>query len=208
MSAPDLPDGLWTEPRDAGATKALYDDWATRYDADMAEAGMVGPTRVAEMVAGFAPDRAARIWDFGCGTGLCGVALAEAGYTDIRGSDISQGMIDQAKAKGVYRDLILSDPDAAPGFPDGPDGIDIVTACGSICVGAAPAPVLGQVARAMPAGALLIVTLNDDTIRDADHVGALADLQIDGTIRIERAEYGPQMPALGRGATVAALRRL
>ncbi|MEM8823116.1 MAG: methyltransferase domain-containing protein [Pseudomonadota bacterium] len=205
MSGPQMPKGLWSDPRDSGATQALYDDWASRYDSDMEEAGMVGPTRVAKMVTDLVPDKATAIWDFGCGTGLCGVAMAGAGYANLRGSDISQGMLDLAKDKEVYRDLILSDPNAEIAFPD---DVTVVTACGSICVGAAPAPVLGHVSRAMAPGTLLIVTLNDDTIRDADHVGALADLQIDGTIRIERSEYGPQMPALGRGATVAALRRL
>ncbi|MEM8850366.1 MAG: methyltransferase domain-containing protein [Pseudomonadota bacterium] len=205
MTGPNLPTGLWSEDRDAGATRALYDDWAARYDADMAAAGMIGPARVAEMLTVLVPDRAVPIWDFGCGTGLCGVALAEAGYTDLRGTDISVGMVDRAREKGVYRDLVVADPDGTVTIPD---DVAVVTACGSICVGAAPAPVLGQVARAMAPDALLILTLNDDTIRDADHVGALAQLQIDGTARLDRAEYGPQMPALGRGATVAALRRL
>ncbi|MEM7710667.1 MAG: methyltransferase [Pseudomonadota bacterium] len=205
MSGPKMPDGLWSAARDKCATRALYDDWAARYDVDMTEAGMVGPARVPEMVAALAPDRNILIWDFGCGTGLCGEALASAGYGEIRGTDISPGMIEIARAKGVYRDLVLADPDAAITIPD---GTDVVTACGSICVGAAPASVLGQVSRAMAPGAWLIATLNDDTIRDADHVGALAALQIDGTMRLERAEYGLQMPALGRGATVVALRRL
>jgi predicted TPR repeat methyltransferase len=114
-------------------------------------------------------------------------------------------MLAKASARGVYRALTVTDPDAPVAIPE---GVSVVTACGSICVGAAPAAVLGEVARAMPSGGLLVATLNDDTIRDAEHVGELARLQIDGTVRIERSEYGPQLTALGRGATVAALRIL
>ncbi|MEM7491429.1 MAG: methyltransferase domain-containing protein [Pseudomonadota bacterium] len=205
MSGPALPKGLWSERRGDAETRALYDDWAARYDDDMAAAGMAGPERMAEMLARVLPDRDAPVWDFGCGTGLCGEALAAAGYRDLRGTDISEGMLEVARAKDVYRDLVLAAPAAEIAIP--PD-IRAVTACGSICVGAAPAPVLGQVARATPQGAWLLLTLNDDTIRDADHVRALGDIQIDGTVRLERAEYGLQMPALGRGATVVALRRL
>ena len=205
MSGPALPDGLWTDPRDAGATRALYDDWADRYDADMAAAGMLGPVRVVEMLEAMGVAKDVPVLDFGCGTGACGAALAAAGYRDVSGRDISEGMIAKARARDVYRALEVVDPEAPIVVPE---RVGVVTACGSICVGAAPAPVLGQVARAMTADSLLVVTLNDDTIRDADHVGALAALQIDGTVRIERSEYGPQLPALGRGATVAALRIL
>jgi predicted TPR repeat methyltransferase len=205
MSGPSLPQGLWTDPRDGDATRRLYDDWAERYDADMAAAGMIGPARVVEMLEALEVPKDAGILDFGCGTGACGAALAAAGYADLRGCDISEGMIAKARARGVYRGLTVTDPEAPVAIPA---GVSVVTACGAICVGAAPAPVLGEVARAMPAGGLLVATLNDDTIRDAEHVGELARLQIDGTVRLERAEYGPQLPALGRGATVAALRIL
>jgi predicted TPR repeat methyltransferase len=205
MSGPALPKGLWSEARDGGATRAMYDDWADRYDADMAAAGMLGPARVIAMLDAMQVPRDAPILDFGCGTGLCGTALAEAGFADIAGQDISEGMLAKARARGVYRDLTVTDPEAPITIPE---GTRVVTACGSICVGAAPAPVLGQVARAMAPGSLLVATFNDDTIRDPDHVGELAKLQIDGTLRIERSEYGPQLPALGRGATVAALRIL
>jgi predicted TPR repeat methyltransferase len=200
-----MPDGLWSESRDAAGTRDLYDGWAERYDADMEAVGMVGPERLAAMLADLLPDRDGPIWDFGCGTGLSGVALAEAGFTDISGTDLSPGMLAEARAKGVYRDLVLADPDAPVTIPQ---GVAAVTACGSICVGAAPPSVLGPVARAVPSGALFALTLNDDTIRDRDHVMALAQLQIDGVLRLERAEYGPQMPALGRGSVVTALRRL
>ena len=67
----------------------------------------------------------------GCGTGLSGAALAEAGFTTIDGSDLSPGMLDKARALGVYRDLWLPD--------DLPDRrYDAVAAVGVIGPGAAP----------------------------------------------------------------------
>ena len=40
------------------------------------------------------------------------------------------------------------------------------------------------------------------------YMRALADAQVDGAARLAWAEHGIQLPALGRGATVFALRRL
>ena len=202
---PSLPDGLWSRRDDEGAVRALYDGWAERYDGDMARAGALGPARTVAMLARFVPDRDAPILDFGCGTGAAGLELRAAGYEDVAGVDLSEAMLARARGRGVYRSLALAEPDAAVAIPRGVRG---VVAAGSICVGAAPPPVLRRVAEAMAPGAVLALTFNDDTLRDGGYLRALADLQADGTVRLEAAEYGPQLPALGRGATAMALRRL
>jgi predicted TPR repeat methyltransferase len=41
-----------------------------------------------------------RILDFGCGTGLSGLALQNAGFTNIDGLDISAPMLEKAKGAG------------------------------------------------------------------------------------------------------------
>ena len=59
------------------------------------------------------------ILDFGCGTGLCGEAFrdwSEGGRLD--GVDLSQGMLDKARARGIYTDLVLADFETALPFPD------------------------------------------------------------------------------------------
>lgn len=86
-----------------------YKDWAETYEEDTVD-GMnyVGPRvaakRLAELVK---PD--AVMLDAGCGTGLAGVELAELGFTTIDGMDISPDMLDQARKKGVFRDLQVED---------------------------------------------------------------------------------------------------
>jgi predicted TPR repeat methyltransferase len=47
----------------------------------------------------------ARIMDLGCGTGLVGVELRKRGYKNIDGVDLVPEMLEEAKAKGVYRSL-------------------------------------------------------------------------------------------------------
>jgi predicted TPR repeat methyltransferase len=205
MSDPQVPAGLWSEARDPQATRDLYDSWAERYDLDMKAGGMRAQARLTALVERLLPDRAAPILDFGCGTGLMGEALAEAGYAAVHGTDISEGMLAVARAKGVYAALHLADPVAPPTVPP---GTRAVICAGSVCVGAGPPALLGQLAATMEPGALLMLTYNDDTLRDAGYMEALTALQVDGTLRLDHAEYGEQLPALGRGATIYALTRL
>jgi len=57
------------------------------------------------------------ILDLGCGTGLVGKNLAESGFTNIYGVDISPNMLEEASFKGVYRELdehTLGDPENLP----------------------------------------------------------------------------------------------
>lgn len=49
------------------------------------------------------------VLDAGCGTGLFGTFLAEAGGKNIDGIDLSPGMLEVARNKGVYRYLKLGD---------------------------------------------------------------------------------------------------
>ena len=201
----DVPEGLWTDTRTESQTRAMYDAWAAAYDADMEAGGMIGPARVAEMLTRVVDDRAAPILDFGCGTGLCGVALSKAGFTTFDGVDLSAEMLRRAGALDLYRDLRLVEPDRPARVPE---GIRAVTASGSICVGAGPARLLRELCESLAPGGVLVTTHNQDTLRDPDYMRLLADLQTEGVVRLEVAEHGPQLPALNRTATVYALRRL
>ena len=49
------------------------------------------------------PHKDAIILDAGAGTGMVGEALAELGYTQIVGVDISEAMLENARKKQVYQ---------------------------------------------------------------------------------------------------------
>lgn len=83
-----------------------YDQWADQYDADVGDVWEPVPTAAAVMLAEYMNDLQGVILDIGAGTGLVGVALAELGFEDIIGIDISPAMLSQAGAKGVYRSLV------------------------------------------------------------------------------------------------------
>ena len=87
-----------------------YDEWAERYDHDVFErAGVTGSTQVADLLAEHVPDRTTPVVDLGCGTGAVGIRLAEHGFTDITGLDLSPAMLSVAERTGAYRHLAECD---------------------------------------------------------------------------------------------------
>jgi predicted TPR repeat methyltransferase len=95
------------------AVKTLFDDYASYYETAMVGSlGYQAPANLralAEQVVA-EPHRGLRILDFGCGTGLGGEAFkdwAEGGSLD--GIDLSEPMIEKARARGIYTDLVIGD---------------------------------------------------------------------------------------------------
>ena len=111
------------------SSEAIYDEWATRYEADLLdEYGYVSPTTSANALVEGLDDLSSPIADYGCGTGLVGEVLRDLGCTTIDGIDYSAGMLDVARAKGCYRDLIQADLTQPTSIANG-------TYAAMICVG-------------------------------------------------------------------------
>ena len=72
--------------RTTDETRDLYDRWAEAYDTELIdENDYAQPRRCAEMLSRYLKTREAEILDIGCGTGLSGAALLEAGYRTVEG---------------------------------------------------------------------------------------------------------------------------
>ena len=94
--------------KDVDEAERVYDDWADSYDADTVQGlGYVGPAVAAAKLAELV--RSGVVLDAGCGTGLAGLELAERTDVTVDGVDLSQGMLDRAHARGVYRRLSRAD---------------------------------------------------------------------------------------------------
>ena len=86
-----------------------YEEWAETYDQEVGvENAYAQPTRCAKALTSVV-EPGGRILDVGCGTGLSGRALAEAGFTNLDGCDFSPPMLERAAATGVYGRLFESD---------------------------------------------------------------------------------------------------
>lgn len=174
-------------------SNALYDAWAKTYEAEVGENGYATPGRVAEAMAAHVADKSAPILDFGCGTGLSGLALQLAGFSTVDGMDPSTEMLAVAREKGTYRTLTqieIGDPAPIP-----QDSYAAITAIGVIGTGAAPASTFDVILNALPSGGLLGVSLNDHALKEKIYEGALCQWLDTGAARLLFKEFGPHLPA-------------
>ena len=195
---------LWTH-RSVEETKEIYADWADSYEADVTRMNYATPARLAAALAQFSDDQSAPVLDFGCGTGLSGVALFEAGFICIDGTDISAEMLAQAHGKNVYRDVWEGTPGevrAAPG------DYAAITATGVVSLGAAPPEMLGTLLDALTPGGLLAFSYNNPTLADAEYMAALDDLITSDRAELLFREHGPHLSEKVTGSDVIVLKRL
>jgi SAM-dependent methyltransferase len=82
-----------------------YDEWSQSYDSDMAEVGYRHPSIAIGLLARHLPSGSSPILDAGAGTGLVGALLGVLNYPQVDALDASQGMLEIARSKNVYREL-------------------------------------------------------------------------------------------------------
>lgn len=187
------------------ATRALYDEWAASYEAEVAEQGYATPGRCAEALARFSEDRDAPVLDFGCGTGLSGMALRLAGFGTLDGLDLSEDMLARARAKGLYRNLDVIEAEAP--LPVQPGDYAAIAAIGVIGAGAAPVSVLDTMMKALARGGLLTLSFNDHALADPVHEARLSEWIDCGAATLLFREHGDHLPGIGLGSNVYVLRR-
>jgi len=171
----------------------IYGAWAKTYEAEVSENGYATPGRVAKAMSAYIPDAAAPVLDFGCGTGLSGLALQLAGFSNIDGMDPSAEMLEQAHSKGTYRNLKqIEITDTAP-IPK--EQYAAIAAIGVIGTGAAPAETFDILLHALPKGGILGVSLNDHALDEKIYEGAMCQWLDVGAARLLFKEYGDHLPA-------------
>ncbi len=192
--------------RDAKATRALYDEWAASYEAEVGENGYATPKRCAQALLQFTDDLTAPVLDFGCGTGLSGLALRGAGFDTIDGLDLSNEMLQAAEQKEVYRTLSRIEAGAALPFNDGEYAS--MAAIGVIGAGAAPIAVFHTLMRKLPSGGKLVFSFNDHALDDPTNEGGLAEWTDTGAARLLFKEHGDHLPGIDLGSNVYVVERL
>ena len=141
-----------------------YDVWAAEYDRNLDESfGWVGPKVGAQVFARHVP-KSAVILDAGAGTGLVGIELKELGYADITAMDMSQGMLDEAAKKGVYRKLDQMVLGQKLDYADG--AFDAVISIGVLTLGHAPAESLDELVRVTKSGGHVVFSLRPDVYEE------------------------------------------
>jgi len=149
-----------------GDKQALFDDWASTYDHDLVnELGYVADAEACRRLETLVPDRVARIYDAGCGTGLVGRRLQQAGYRNLHGSDYSPKMLQQARATGAYQSLAQHDL-TLPLETDQP--YDAAISVGVFAFSVPSAEHLVNITGSLKPGGYALVTVNGKAWREVD----------------------------------------
>ncbi len=184
----------------------IYEAWAPSYENDLVDGYGYTAHRIAvEAMTAARPDRAASILDIGCGTGLVAVELAARGFTTIDGLDASPRMLDKARAKGVYRDLIEGDV-RWPGVI-GSGRYDAVIAVGVFGGGHVGPEDLECFARPVRAGGAIVLYANGIPWVADDYPSHLRRLEEDGVWTIQRTEESNYMDRIERPGWLVVARR-
>lgn len=179
-----------------------YDKWAETYEAEVAQNAYATPGRCASALVATGVALETPILDFACGTGLSGEALRDAGFIVIDGMDLSDGMLEKARAKGLYRTLMKVASDAPP--PVALGDYAIITAIGAIGPGAAPAEVIAPLIDALTSGGYFVISLNDVAL---EHLEFPAALKAQTHTTLVSKERGPHLPGIDVQSTVYVLRK-
>ncbi len=172
-----------------------YNQWANSYDEDLnKDFGWLGPSLALQACKQYVASDA-RILDAGAGTGLVGKFLSEGGYRDLTAIDMSPGMLEEARAKGVYRHLRRMVLGEKLDFSD--DSFDAVVSIGVLTQGHAPACSLDELVRVTKPGGFIIFTLRPDLYENAGFREMRE--QLESANRWELAFMGEPLQALPKG---------
>ena len=204
MTDDDPKNQLWTR-HTVEETQDIYRRWAKDYDKDVAEWGYATPGRVAMALRISGGNVEKGVLDFGCGTGLSGMALAAVGFQVIDGTDISPEMLKQAEARGAYRQVWLGEPGSLGHI--GAGDYPVICACGVVSLGAAPPETLELLVGAMAPGNLLGFSYNEATLADRGYTDALDRVCLMPDMELVFEEDGPHLPGKNLSSTVYVLKR-
>ncbi len=172
-----------------------YDEWAKTYDADLErDFAYRGPQITIEFIARYLPGDA-KILDAGAGTGLMGELLAEQGYGDIAGIDLSPGMLAEAGKKMVYRELrqmVMGEP-----LDFATDSFDSVVSVGVLTLGHAPPSSFDELIRITRPGGYIIYTLRPDIYENKGFKEKQSALETEGKWQL--VEVSDKIQVLPRG---------
>lgn len=193
------------QARTAEESVELYEEWSPTYDDDMDQHGYATPARCAAALAGIAGGLDEPVLDFGCGTGRSGVELVNAGFRRVDGCDISASMLEVARNRNVYRNLLTIEPDGPLPYHSGE--YMHIAAVGVISVGAAPATMMDQLLDLLDAGGTLTFSFNDHTTQVAEYTARVAEFVDTSTVDLLFKERGEHLPGIGLQSTVFVMRK-
>jgi predicted TPR repeat methyltransferase len=166
---------------------SAYQAWADSYDQETLTLGYCLPFAIAAFLARYLPVGAAEILDAGCGTGLSAPLLAALGYSNLCGLDFSDKMLEAARARGGYHELVQGELGKRLPFDTGRFAAFIST--GVFTAGHAPAHALFELHRVLQKGGLAVFTVRDSVFETGGFAAILAESERTGAWEcVERSQ--------------------
>ena len=183
--------------QEGDSSRNLYDEWSDNYDTHLVEDfGYISPQIAAQTLAARNVERDAEIIDYGCGTGLVGRELRQQGFHTVDGVDISTGMLQRAREKDVYRNLVCCDLTAEIALED--EIYDVAVCVGSMGAGHVGAQHVAELLRPLRTGGLFIITINNMHFAPEGFEQAFRYLETSGLWEIALLEEFNYMTQLDR----------
>ena len=183
----------------------VYEAWAPTYEQDLIEGYGYNAHRIgAHALAEAGVDRSSAVIDMGCGTGLVAQCLRDEGFSCIDGADASPEMLQVAKSKGVYRNLLHVDLTA-------PDALAPKTYAAGVAVGVFGGGHIGPqhlacFAGPIQPGGLIALFANGIPFIEDNYAEHLRTLESNGLWTIERMDCVNYMGKIERPGWLVVLR--
>ena len=144
--------------------KFVYEEWAENYDTDNYNLlGTVSQPQCVKLVAKELEHKTAEMIDIGCGTGLVGEQLKALGFKNFDGIDISEKMLELAKARG-YRKLMLGSLNTI--LPVNDNIYDVTFCVGVFTHGHVKSDRVSELIRITKPGGLICFTVNEGVFEE------------------------------------------
>lgn len=148
--------------------RGLFDETAAAFDVKLEQLGYRAPQFVADaLVRRVGNESLGSVLDAGCGTGLCG-PLLRPHCQRLVGIDLSPKMIDRARARGCYDELVTAELSAF--MRDRPAAFDaVISADTLVYFGALEEPLAAAFTTLRPSGCVVFTLEALDGADDAGH---------------------------------------
>lgn len=149
------------------AVALLFDDAAAKFDQHLAKLNYRAPSLLLAAVAALLGEPGSRltVCDAGCGTGLCAAWLRPYAR-NLAGVDLSQGMLNLARERGLYDELAHAELTAW--LARHPDTLDLLVSADTLCYFGNLRELFAVAHASLHPGGLIAFTVELETARHAD----------------------------------------
>ncbi|NNE89834.1 MAG: methyltransferase domain-containing protein [Silicimonas sp.] len=143
------------------------------------------------------------VLDFGCGTGVSGMALKSVGFDVVDGTDLVAENVEAAQASGAYRQVWLGVESRAGHVRRG--DYQVITACDVIHGGEATPETFDVLLGILAPGGFLALSMDDAALNDRTYSDRLDIAALDPKLEQMFEADGPHRD--GENATVFVFKR-